>query len=134
MLKVDITTPIHVQEKFKALNFPFIFGHVFVEAEMLTTKILADAQQMNRKFPYACKSLKFNAKEIVLTTPLLQFYLSLGMEVTFVHWAMQFLPEQKPFRKFIDEMVKIRINAVGNNKPLGDRAKFTMNSCIGKVI
>ena len=134
MLKVDIVTPKDVQLKYKDLNFPFIFGNVNVEPDMLTEKMLADAKLRNRKFPYACKSLKFNANEVVLTTPLLKFYLSYGLVITKVHWAMQFLPDQKPFCKFIDEMVKIRINAVGNNKPLGGRAKFTMNSCIGRVM
>ena len=100
---------------------------------MLTQNVLYDAMKLKRKFPYTCKSMKFDAVDIVLTTPLLVFYLSWGLEVTNVHWAMQFLPGQQPFRQFIDEIVKIRIAAVGNNKPLGDRAKFTMNSCIGTV-
>jgi hypothetical protein len=99
---------------------------------MLTPKMIEDAKKLKREFPYSCKSMKFNAKAIVLTTPLLNFYLSIGLKVTNVYWGMQFLSNQKPFRRFISEMVKIRIGAVGTNKPLGDRAKFTMNSCIGK--
>ena len=50
--------------------------------------MLADAKKRKRKFPYPCKSMKFNAKEIVLTTPLLKFYLSHGLKVTNVYWGM----------------------------------------------
>ena len=132
-MKVDIFTPVHIQAKYKNINFPFIFGRIEVTPEMLDQKVLNSAKKLNRKFPNTCKSMKYNAKNIILTTPLLKFYLSLGLEVANVHWAMQFLSGQRPFRRFIDEMVKIRISAVGHNKPLGDRAKFTMNSCIGKV-
>lgn len=130
-MKVDIITPKHIQSKYQNINFPFIFGKIEVTPEMLNPKILDQAK--NRKFPYECKSMKFNAENMILATPLLKYYLSLGLQVTNVHWAMQFLSDQKPFCGFIDKMVQIRINAVGNNKPLGERAKFTMNSSIGKV-
>jgi hypothetical protein len=126
-------TPKVIQSQYKDLNFPFIFGKIDVTQDMLNDQMLDNAVKLKRKFPYTCKSMKFNAQNVVLTTPLLKFYLSRGLKVTNVYWAMQFLPEEKPFCRFIDEMVKIRINAVGKNKPLGDRAKFTMNSCIGKV-
>ena len=43
-----------------------------------------------------------------------------------------FFIQEAPFSKFVSDLVDVRVNAVGNNAPLGDRAKFAMNSAIGR--
>ena len=113
------------------MNFPFIFQPIEVNEDMLSENLLAQAKKNNRKFPYKCMSLTYNAKNFIVATPLLKFYMGIGMRVNKVHWAMEYVPT-KPFQKFVKEMVDIRIRSVGNNPSLGDRAKFTLNSCVGR--
>ena len=38
----------------------------------------------------------------------------------------------KPFEKFVNDLVEIRIASLGVNEALGTRAKFIMNSCVGR--
>ena len=65
-------------------------------------------------------SLCYHANEIIIASPLLKFYLSIGMKASNVQWATQYSRAQ-PFKPFVEELVEVRINAVGKNKPLGDR-------------
>ena len=53
------------------------------------------------------------------------------MKAHSLSWAIQYI-EGSPFSKFVKDMVEISIAAYGNNGPLGDRAKFTLNSCVGR--
>jgi len=132
ILKVDIKSPPEVVEKYKRLNFPFIFRNLEISESMLSETILKLAKENNRKFPQTCITLTYNANDFIVTTPLLQFYLQLGMVVTNVYWAIQYVPT-KPFEKFVKELVEVRIQSVITENPsLGDRAKFTLNSCVGR--
>jgi hypothetical protein len=131
-MKVDVVTPKIIQDKYEDLGFPFIFSRAEITEDMLSQKMLENAKLVGKKFPYECMTLVHNAKNQVLATPMIRFYLEIGMKITNVEWAIQYIRGDKPFKKFIDSMVKVRINSFGANKPLGDRAKFTMNSCIGR--
>ena len=131
IVKVDLRTPVAVIDKYKHLNFPLIFGEAQITEDMLSKSVAKQVSDAKVKLPYKCMTLKWNADAIILTTPLLQFYLSIGMEISNLQWALQY-HETKPFKHFVQEMVDIRISSYGKNKPLGDRAKFTLNSCCGR--
>jgi len=57
--------------------------------------------------------------------------LDLGLIVTNVYWALQYVPT-KPFEPFVKDLVEVRIRSVNSNTSVGDRAKFTLNSCVGR--
>ena len=98
---------------------------------MLDPSILKKAQDQGRSFPYETRTLTWNADGLVIVTPLLRRYLQLGLKIKHIHYAVQYAPT-KPFQKFVDELVEIRIKSVGTNPALGDRAKFTLNSACGR--
>lgn len=128
---MDLSAPEEVINRYEHLGFPFIFQKTTVTEEMLSKRMLKQAEDGNRKFPFEALCLTWNAKEFLGVTPLLQFYLEIGFKITKVHYVVNYT-RGKPFRKFVKDMVAIRVSAVGKNKPLGQRAKFTLNSMAGR--
>ena len=129
---LDITTPVDVIEKYKNLNFPFIFHSLPVTENLLSPETLEMAKARNIKFPVMAKTLTWNSSGFIGCTPLLRFYLSLGMKLANVQWAIQY-QAGAPFSDFVDSLVNVRINAMENgNGPLGDRAKFVLNSAVAR--
>ena len=89
------------------------------------------AKEGNRKFPVEALCLTWNAENFLGVTPLLKFYLNIGIKITKIHYAVNYT-RGRPFKKFVDDMVAVRVAAVGKNDPLGQRAKFTLNSMAGR--
>lgn len=132
IVRVSVNTPPDVIAEFGHLNFPLIFRKLEVSEDMLAEKMKGLARLANKKFPAETRTLTWNAEDIVLTTPTIRFYMRLGMKISNLRWAVQYHPSE-PFGKFVDGMVKIRIDAKKTgNGPLGDRAKFCLNSCVGR--
>ena len=118
--KVKISTPDNIIQKYEALNFPFIFDKKQVTIDMLDSKMRELATNAHREFPYTTTTLCYNSDNRILATPLLQFYLKLGLKVDTLYYAIEYL-EDRPFTKFVDELVDVRIKCVGVNQPAGDR-------------
>ena len=131
IMMVNIETPVEIVKKYERMNFPFIFRKTEITESMVSKKNLKLANENKREFPHSCVTLTHNATNFIVTTPLLQFYLKIGLVVTEIHWAIQYIPT-KPFEKFVQELVEVRIASVNTNASLGDRAKFTLNSCVGR--
>ena len=129
---LDITTPTEIVDKFKHLRFPFIFNNTAVTADMLSPNTLAQANERKIQLPVNAKTLTWNATAFVGCTPLLQFYIKLGMKLTNLRWALQY-ERGAPFSDFVDSLVNVRISAIeSNNGPLGDRSKFVLNSAVAR--
>ena len=131
IIKADVETPETVIQKYGDLNFPFIFRSLDVTEEMLSPEVLQKAKNRKKKFPASYKTLCWNASGIVLATPMVQFYRKIGMVVKNIEWVIQYY-ESKPFTSFVDKLVEVRIANFQTNKPVADRAKFTLNSCVGR--
>ena len=132
IIRVDVHTPESVISEYEHLNFPLIFRKLMVSEDMLSEKMKIIAQQTKKHFPDETRTLTWNATDIILTTPTVQFYMRLGIKISNLRWAVQYFPSE-PFHKFVKGMVKDRINAVKNdNKPQGERAKFCLNACVGR--
>ena len=132
LVRIDVQTPSSVVDRYKHLNFPLIFRKLQVTEDMLSDKMRELAKKANKEFPDITRTLTWNASDIVLTTPTIQFYLSLGMKISNLRWAAEYYPS-KPFHKFVKELVLCRIEAAKNSqKALGERAKFCLNSCVGR--
>ena len=132
IIRCDVHTPPSVISEYEHLNFPFIFRKMHVTEEMLSESMKNLAKKVKKEFPAETRTLTWNAQDIVLTTPTVQFYMQLGMKISNLRWAVQY-KRSEPFKKFVKGMVDIRIDAkkTGNN-PLGERAKFCLNSCVGR--
>ena len=132
LVRADVNTPPEVIKELEHLNFPFIFRKCEVTEEMLSPTMQRLARESKKTFPKETRTLTWNAEDLILTTTMVDFYLKLGMCVSNIKWAVQYYPS-KPFEDFVEGMVKIRIDALKtNNAPLGDRAKFCLNSCVGR--
>ena len=131
---LDIETPDEVIEKYEKLKFPLIFNNCEISEEMLTPIIREQAKERKCKFPVKVKSLCWNAEGYIGCSPLLQFYLQIGMKLTNVRWALQYQSD-RPFSNFVDSLVDCRIEATrSKNGPLSDRCKFVLNSAVGEKI
>ena len=98
LCKVDISCPKAAQKKYLDLNFPPIFRHVSVTENMLQPKMLAYAGENNVKFPLDKQlTLTFNAKEIILATPMLKYYLDNGLKIDKIYYVVEYL-KQAPFK------------------------------------
>ena len=132
LVKCDVFTPPEVIEKFASLNFPFIYRKVKVEEEMLAPKMKQMALEGGRSFPYETNTLTWSGEDLLLITPLIQFYISLGMKIRNIRWCVKYHKDQ-PFENFVNSLVDLRIQAVRECNPqLSNRAKFTMNSAVGR--
>ena len=132
IIRADVTTPAAVVEKYKSLNFPLIFRKFTVTEEMLSPKMRKLAKLAKKHFPSETRTLTWNAEDLILTTPTVQFYQRLGMTISNIRWAVEYKPTT-PFTDFVEGMVQVRIDAEKTkNKPLGERAKFCLNSCVGR--
>lgn len=90
LVKVKISTPSEVIEKYKSLNFGFIFNKKTVTRQMVNPKMLQMADEAGRKFPCEVMTLTFEADERIIITPLLKFYTKLGMKIERIYWAIQY--------------------------------------------
>lgn len=130
ILCLDISTPPEVIEKYQYLNFPFIFNNLEVTEEMLSSETLELAKDRLVKFPVNAKTLTWNSTGFIGCTPLLEFYIKLGMKLSNVRWALQY-QRGAPFSDFVNSLVDVRISAIdSDNKALGERAKFVLNSAV----
>lgn len=133
LVRADICTPDHVIEKYGKLNFPLIFNNLEITEDLLSPETLRHAEERKIKFPVTAKTLTWNAEGYIGCTPLLQFYMELGMEIKNIQWALQY-QKATPFGNFVKAMVDVRVAAKKNkNGPAGDRAKFVLNSSVGKL-
>lgn len=57
IMKVDIESPPDVIERYKRMNFPFIFRELEVTESMLSDGMLKQATENRRKFPQKCMTL-----------------------------------------------------------------------------
>ena len=100
IIKCDVSTPAEVIEKFHHLNFPLIFNRFSVEESMLSESMRSRAKNSGYEFPTTVCGLTWQGSELVLSTPLARFYLSLGMRISNIQWAAEFL-SSSPFEHFV---------------------------------
>ena len=111
----DLKTPEAVIEKYKTLNFPPIIRRQLIEAEMLSEYMHSRMIERNRSLPVESIINAWNAEHIVVFTPLLKLYLSLGIKIRNVRAVVQYIPSPC-FTNFIDKCVQGRIDATNVNE------------------
>ena len=124
----DVTTPPDVLEKILPLNFPPIIHRAEIDETMVSDYMKTRCEARERKLPQETLVQTYHAKQLLIYTPTVQFYLQLGLQVTNVTKFIQYLPT-KPLNAFVEKITKGRIDAVkSGNDSLGTAYKIIGNS------
>ena len=124
----DATTPPDVLEKIKDLNFPPIIQRMDITKDHLSTYMNDRAEAMNTKFPKTTVVQTYHGQQLLLFTPLVQFYLKLGLEITNITSFIQYLP-YKCLAPFMNKVTEMRIQAAYDDEETkGNSAKLIGNS------
>ena len=129
----DIETPEHLQAEMK--NFPPL-----IKREVITDEYLSEymAERFEKRYPG--KKLKqetviqcFNAKNHLLLTSLVKFYLEIGLKVTKIHRVIQYRP-YRSLSPFVKHVTAMRLAAEkAKKKTKANTAKTFGNAGYGKV-
>ena len=130
-VECSLKSPDWLIQKFSQLNFPPIIRRENVTLDMLGEFMQKRILALERKVPVNGIPTVVNAwhaDKIMLFTPLLKWYLELGIEMTDVMDVVQY-QEKKCFTRFISGCVKGRIEATAAGKPTAAQTfKIAMNS------
>ena len=104
---------------------------LLVQLDMMGSFMQERLAELGRKVPTDGLPTVLNAwngEKLLLFTPLLRWYLQLGIVMTEVHDVIQYQPN-RCFKTFIDSCVKGRINATAAGKPTEAQSfKICVNS------
>jgi len=115
----DISTPESLRKEYGPSSpgtkpydffFPPLFRHEEIDDSMVSgymkQRVLEDERKLGNKTVLQC----YNGKQMLVFTPLLKFYMDIGLEVTNITRFIQYQPEyfSKPF---MDTVTKMRIEA-----------------------
>jgi hypothetical protein len=130
---LDVHCPSPVYESIKWLNFPPIIKRGLITEEMLSPYMTKRCKARNYKLPQKTLIQTFNAKQILLYTPMIRFYLKLGLEISNISQFIQYRPAEV-FDDFVDKITTGRIQAKANgNESLESAYKVIGNSGYGKM-
>ena len=135
LIKVDILTPEWLKPRLD--EFPAIFKNCPVSREDISPMMRRYCEENNKlRKPTKLLISSHKADQILLITPLLKYYLQLGLQVTKIHYVVHF-PDHKPcFRDFADKVSDARRR--GDRDPestvLASTYKLLGNSSYGRVV
>ena len=134
-VECDIRTPEHLKKQFAQL--PPIFKNTEVSRDDIGNFMRDYCEKFNvLKHPSKLLISSYFAEKIVLITPLLKYYLELGLEVTHIHLVVEYESPESCFSEFATK--------VSDARRLGDQSedndivaqcfKLVGNSAYGKSI
>ena len=130
-VECDLRSPDWLIEKYRHINFPVLIRRENVTLEMMGSYMRERLATLGRKVPAEGLESIVNAwhgTKLLLFTPLLKWYLSMGLEMTAVHDVIQYQPS-KCFQDFIQSCVNGRIRATKEKNDLQAQSfKICMNS------
>ncbi len=131
---VDIETPLALRNKFNILQ-PLILNRVVERSDLgpLMERYCLEKNLLNK--PRRVLGQAFAARNLLLITPLLRWYLSHGLVVKKIHWIRQFTP-LRPFQSIVEKVTECRkaadrdvsLKLQGNSMKLGRSAKCDLLS------
>ena len=133
-LLADISSPESVIDMMK--EFPPIIRKMTITDDHLTSytrnRIKIEKPNLS-EFKRETLAQCFHGKQILLMTPLIQFYLSKGLKIENATKFIQYIPSSA-LNPFATHVTRMRIDAEKNNLPTkGSTAKVFGNSSYGKV-
>ena len=124
----DVTTPPEVFEKISHLNFPPIIQRGKIDEPQISEYMLGRCRARGKKLPQETLVQTYNATQLLIYSPTVQFYMDLGLQVSNVTKFIQFLPT-RPLEDFVKKITEGRISAVKDgNESLGCAYKVIGNS------
>lgn len=102
LLEVDLVTPVSIKNEFEKINFATIFNKIIPSPNMLSKTMLERCHRYGVAFPLNPQlTLVYDAKNYLVTSETLNYYLHLGMTVTTIHYCVEY-QRSKPLKQFID--------------------------------
>ena len=134
LIRVDIESPEHVIQKWRKLNFPLIPRHQDIDETMIAPNLVHDMKQRGMSFPLKKNlTLCFNAKNILITTLMAQFYFEQGCKLSNLQNAIEF-ERATPLKEFVNKATRERIAATReNNEQKQDLYKRIVNASYGRT-
>ena len=111
----DVSTPDALLEDILPINFPPIITRGEINETHLSDYMKTRVEDRGYKLPQTTLIQQYNAKQVLLYTPMVEFYLNLGMRITNVTRFLQYQPAVvlKPFAEKITTG-RIAANKAGN--------------------
>ena len=123
----DFTTPEKLLDEIRSLNFPPIIQRGVIDESMASPYMRQRCAKRDFKFPQKTLLQTYNAKQMLVYSPTVRFYLQLGIEVSNITTFVQYEPS-RPLRPFVEKITKGRIDAVKDkNDSLGLAYKIIGN-------
>ncbi|CAG5103488.1 Oidioi.mRNA.OKI2018_I69.chr1.g794.t1.cds [Oikopleura dioica] len=129
----DVTCPSEVYEKIKHLNFPPVIQRMTLNEDHVSPYMKTRAEAANREMKQETVVQTYNGKQLLLMTPLVAFYLRLGLQITNITKFTQYRAEQclgDFCRKITDGRVK---SLEDKNDSLANAFKTVGNCGYGKM-
>ena len=124
----DVVCPDQVYEAIKSINFPPVIQRGIIDEKLLSPYMYERCKARDYKLPQKTLIQTYNATQILLYTPVIQFYLQIGLEIKNISKFIQFRPT-KPLEPFVQKIVEGRISAAEDgNGPLELAYKIIGNS------
>ena len=134
LVKVDIHTPPWLKPRLD--EFPAIFKNSNISREDISPLMRRYCERLNKlRKPTRSLISSHKADRILLITPLLKYYLELGLQVSKIHYVVSF-PDHRPcFQEFANKVCDARRR--GDQDPdsdiLANTFKLVGNSAYGKI-
>ena len=134
-LLVDIETPENLIESMS--NFPPIIKRQVITNDLLSDYMKDRYQKRHPNDPNLKRETViqcFSATNHLLLTPLVKFYIQIGLRITKIHRIVQY-QSARSLAPFVKHVSSMRIEAVkAGNKTKANSAKCMGNAGYGKVI
>ena len=105
--EVDIHVPSNLYEKFGEFSPIFVNGNVGFDDIGEHMQAYVNENDLDKKEKKLLLGV-MQAKKVLLTTPLLKWYLDHGLEITKVYQTIEFDYNCKPFDEFVDKVSTAR--------------------------
>ena len=129
----DVTCPNEVFEKIKSINFPPVIRRGIIDEDLLSPYMAERCRAREYKMPQKTLIQTYNGQQLLLYTPVIKFYMDLGLEISNITKFIQF-KAARPLEPFVKKITEGRIEACENdNAPLELAYKIIGNSGYGKL-
>ena len=129
----DVSTPPDILDKIRWLNFPPVIRRESIDETLLTPYMKNRVKEKGYKLPQISPIQTFHGKQLLLFTPLVQFYIELGLLITNITSFVQY-KESFILQNFVNKITNGRIYAKRQrNSELELAYKVIGNSGYGKL-
>ena len=110
----DVVCPQEVFDEIKSINFPPVIQRGLIDEELLSPYMAERCKDRGYKLPQKTLIQTYNGTQLLLYTPVIQFYLELGLRIKNITKFIQYKPT-RPLEPFVKKIVEGRIQAAENN-------------------